>query len=594
MDGLKLPIFLLILLLAIGWFLFMPSGHMPKLHKKLQTKTTDNTKSDVVEKALKEFSKHNYEAVVSLLGAQSSFKEYSVQKILAYSLAGLKRFDSSIVAFEKLLKIKRYPEDGYSLAYLYEVTGRMKVARMLYQDLLSATMKPKLKRRVYEGLARTANFENNTKLALKYSIDMVRYYPDSPLGFVSIFKLFKVIGKTKKLDKLIEIGDRYHKDNYEYNFWLGSLYFELADYDKALERFRACVRIDPDNSTPFYYSYRILKKQKNLESALRELEKYYNRNPLLPNVFFEAAVDAKNDGKIKLAYKFIRSALTMDSTLLGRDDQGTLREVERYVRRKGSQLDKMFMEAFMSYVNGDTDVALEQAKRLKPKVKGTKFAIEVNRIIGECYRLKSQDKAYAKYLAELEREKNLAKRAKAASKTMAAVVDDGETKIEEIKKRAMMNPNDLKKQYLAGLQLSRLGELKDAEVFFKNAIRLNPNILEPNFSLAKLLAFEKNYSEAKKYINKALEINPNSSLTLSLSATVKYEDGDIHGAESDANSALLANPNNGEAFLILAEVYSKNHRFDKAVEQIQQGLEVERDPIRRKRFMALKNSIRSY
>ncbi len=596
MDGIKLPIILLIIVLVLGVYLFNPfappkPGPKPKAEPVATTTEPEQTLEELTSSAQAAFMKSDYNGVIKLLEPHHTVANHEIQRLLGYSYAGVKRFDPAIVAFEKSLDLRKTPEVGYSLAYLYEITGRISVARMLYEDLRKARLLPKTERAIYEGLARTSSFENDAKLTLKYNSELIRKFPNSPEGYVALIKLFRHLGHTRDLPALVKAGDKYQLENFDYNFWLGTIYYDTGKFDEALKRFRRCIKITPDNSTPYYYSYRILKRQKNIEQALKELEQYHRLNPLLPHIFFEAAIDAKNENKILLSYKFIRSALTMDRVLLGRDDKGAMYAIERQIRAKGSELDKSFLTAFTNYINGDYKIAREQILHLDAAVKGGEYEDDARRILRECDLLEMQDERYNNHVRELQRQKEL--ESAAMMQQMAVNTDiDEETEADLIKRKAMMNPNDLRLQYAAGLKLARMGFIADAKRFLDDAIRLNPNTLEPNYSMAKILIHEDNFPEARSYIDRALKINPNSSQTLSISADLYLRNRDFSRAKSEAEGALKANPNNGEARLVLARIHLGNGDAKNAIREVNMGLEVERDPERRQQLVRLKENLK--
>lgn len=594
MDGIKLPVFLLIVILALAAFFLNPfSGKKPKPDKPRQTDTVSSQKEakDLIIEAEKAFSDQDFQKVISLLGPSKDEKNYEIQRMLGYSFAALKLFDDAIVAFEKSLELRKVPENGFSLAYLYEITGRINVARLLYEELLSAQLPPKMQRGVYEGLSRTSVFENDTKAALNYNMEMVKRYPESTEGFVALLKIIRSTGQIKGIEKLVAHGDNFHKRNFEFNFWLGLLYFEIGNFNDSLKRFKACIEIDPENSTPYYYTYRILKRQKNIEQALADLENYHKLNPLLPHIFFEAAIDAKNEGRLDLAYKFIRSAYTMDRTLLGRDDKGTMRAVERMIKSSGSEIDKKFLSVFVNYINGDHKLARDQIKHLLPKLANSELKIDANRILNELDLLDRQERDYQNYLSRLERQKQQQQAMMQAAATSGPNEFENETQADQIMRKAMINPNDLKMQYFAGLQLARIGAVEDAKRFFENALRLNPNVLEANYSMAKVLMFQQQNRKAREYVDRALKINPNNSQSLSMSASLHLQERDFSRAQSDAEGALKANPNNGEARLVLAEIAVRNNDYRKASKEVNMGLEVEKDPERREKLLRLKKSL---
>jgi tetratricopeptide (TPR) repeat protein len=598
MDGLKTPIILLIIVLVAGIFLFNPFASRPtrdrpdKPGDDSQTEVPSASRETLIEDAKKAFARNDFQKTVTLLNKFRKENDYEIQRMLGYSYAGLKMFDPAIVAFEKTLEKRKVPENGFSLAYLYEITGRLKVARLLYEDLLNAKLPPKMLKAVYEGLSRTSVYENNTKAAFQYNMEMVKRYPESPEGFVALIKILKNIGSLKGIENLVARGDKFQKNNFEYNFWLGVLYFEAGKFDKALKRFRTCIKIDPKNSTPYYYSYRILKRQKNIETALKDLEKYHKLNPMLPHIFFEAAIDAKNEGRLDLTYKFLRSAYTLDRTLLGRDDKGAMRAVEKMINQKGRKLDKQFMTAFINYINGDYKVARDQIRHLLPRIKGTDMETDAMRILRECDLLDKQERDYKGYMAGIQRQRLLEQQALMQSAAANAQKEfSNETEAEIIMKKAMINPNDLHMQYYAGLQLAKLGAIEDAKRFFQNALRLNPNVLEVNYSMAKVLIFQNQNLQAREYIDRALKVHPNNSQTLSLSASLHFKERDYSRAKSDAEAALKSNPNNGEARLVLAEVAMKQNNFRQALKEVEKGLRIEKNPERRQKLLNIKNSL---
>lgn len=596
MDGIKLPVFLLVLVLGLGVYLYTSTPQPVDRSAAEQSSTADETlmpsSQDPIMLAQKAFSSENYPEVIRSLSSFVNRQDYEIQRMLGYSFAAEKMFDAAIVAFENSLKLRRIPENGYSLAYLYEITGRLNVASLLYQDLLEAQLPPQMNRAVYEGLARTSIFEQDTRRSFRNNSQLIKKYPDSHEGFIALIKIMRNTGQTKGLENLIAAGDRYHSENFEYNFWLGVLLYETGNFDESLTRFYKCIKIDQENSTPYYYSYQILKRQKSISQALEDLEQYHKLNPLLPHIFFEAALDAKGEGRLDLAYKFLRSSLSRDRTLLGRNDRGTLRAIERMIQADASELDKKFFTAFMNYINGDYKIANNQLTHLAPQLKNTHLQTDSERILHECKMLEQQDLRYDRQLREMRHQQELARMASTQSNQPISPgqKDDARSKV---RRQAMNNPNDLRLQYSAGLELARMGYPDDAKLFFESALRLNPDILEPHYSLAKLLINQNDILSARTHIDAALRINPNSTQALSVSADLHLKNRDFSRAKSDAEASIRANPNNGEARIVLAEVYARNNDLRQAITQIDMGLEVERDPQRREKLLRLRESLRN-
>ncbi|MDN5280477.1 MAG: hypothetical protein PWR01_4442, partial [Clostridiales bacterium] len=261
------------------------------------------------------------------------------------------------------------------------------------------------------------------------------------------------------------------------------------------------------------------------------------------------------------------------------------------IKASGSEIDKRFFSGFINYINGDHKVARDQIQHLLPRLVGSELENDAKRILRECELLDQQEKDYQGYLARLERQKRLQQQALLQASSQQSREIESETEAEIVKRKAMTNPDDLRLQYTAGLQLARLGQIEDAKRFLENALRLNPNVLEVNYSMAKILMFQENNRRAREYLDRALKTNPNNSQALSMSAALHLKERDFSRAQSDAEGALKANPNNGEARLVLAEIAMRNNDFRLALKEINRGLEVEKDQERRQKLMRMKKNL---
>ena len=148
MDDLKLPIFLLICILCGAGFYFYNKSHNPTQPKVKPKKVVEETISEEekaeqkaeanlekIKNAKKAFAKEDYKKTLEFLAGLEDKEDYDVQRMFAYIYSSKKEYDRAIIFFEKVLKIKKVPVDGYSLAYLYEVTGRSSAAASLYTEL---------------------------------------------------------------------------------------------------------------------------------------------------------------------------------------------------------------------------------------------------------------------------------------------------------------------------------------------------------------------------------------------------------------------------------------------------------------------------
>lgn len=102
-------------------------------------------------------------------------------------------------------------------------------------------------------------------------------------------------------------------------------------------------------------------------------------------------------------------------------------------------------------------------------------------------------------------------------------METGELKQEDFERRAIAlsyrydelisrDPNNVEVLILYGKYLRRLGQNRQANVFFAHADRLSPNLAVVKQQLGNYLAEEGNYPEALTYYMKAVELEPNEAV----------------------------------------------------------------------------------
>jgi tetratricopeptide (TPR) repeat protein len=599
MDSLKIPIILLLLMVgALGYFLLGPgSGKKPLPGPKPGTPTSTDPQPAVLDEptavvaANKALAADDFSAVIQTLTPHQTSSSHRVQALLGYGYAGLKDFPAAAQAFEKALADYRDPAYGYSLAYLSEHLGEMELAQNLYRDLLKAKLDKNIRLKVFLGLARCSLFTNSTKEAVSAYQQAILLDPTVEEPFVGLLKLMKQAGSMKGIETIRDKGDLFHSKSFNYVFWLAQVLYDNGKFDEALKLFRTATELNPDNSSPFYYIYRILARGNKHEEAMAELERFYAINQFLPYIFFQAALDAKQASRLDLAFKFIRTAITMDRSLLGRDDQGTLYAVEQFLNKNGRPEEKTFMKAFNAFINSDFHGAHRAISPIAPQVTDPRLRDDIKRLLRECEKHFRTERAYSDYQARLAAEqRRVMDSLRSAMAQRRQTLEESPT--DEIKQQAMGNPTDARLQYETALKLARMGDIEGAKTFLGETLRINPDIHEAYYSLGKLAQAQGDLNEARRHLQEAIRRNPSSSQALSLSAQLSLDLGDADRAREEALGAIRSNPNNGEARLVMATIYQSQGDLQKAKLEIDLGLAVERDPERRNQFTALKNQLR--
>lgn len=594
MESVKVPFILLVLL--VGVFLYMGSPFKPPQTTRATATPTPTVKppnmNDQLKKASEAFDKNDFQTIIQALDSFKTSDDHRVQSLLGYGYAGLKDLPAAAEAFEKALKGRRDPSYAYSLAYVYETMGEFAKARDQYQDLKSAPLTKGVMLKVILGIARCSALINEPKAAFEAYKEALKEDPTRLDSYLGILKLMKSAGSYQMIPKLREKGDQYHSENFMYNFLLGNLYYDSGDFEKALTAFQKAAKIDPKNSSPFYYIYRIYRKTRKIEEAVNELEKFYVLNPYLPFIFYQAALDSKNENRLDLAFKFLRTSVIMERALLGRDDNGTIYAVERYVQENGTSDEKLFMQVFKEYTGGNFRKALELAIKSAPKLKDRRLQMDNDRLIVEVRSLVAGEDKYNSYLAGMREQQDAAmaalkaKMAEKGNQPEAVKADPGD----ELKRVALSNPKDAKLQYSTALQLARLGDLDGAKTFLRETIRANPTISEAYYSLGKIAKVQGDLNEASNHLLQAVKVNPANSQAHSMLATIFLDMNDTERARQCAESAINNNPNNSEARLVLAKIFSQTNK-QRALDEIEIGLAVEQDPQKQQEFASLKSQL---
>ncbi|WP_269606532.1 tetratricopeptide repeat protein [Prochlorococcus marinus] len=123
--------------------------------------------------------------------------------------------------------------------------------------------------------------------------------------------------------------------------------------------------------------------------------------------------------------------------------------------------------------------------------------------------------------------------------------DIGKLKDAEIyyRKAIKINPNFVKAHLNLANILSEVGDLKGAELSIRKAIELKPNQVDGHYNLGIILKELGKLKEAELSNRKAIELNPNLSKLHSNLASVLRELGDLRGAELATRKAIELNPN---------------------------------------------------
>ena len=269
-------------------------------------------------------------------------------------------------------------------------------------------------------------------------------------------------------------------------------------------------------------------------------------------------------------------------------------DIEKVVRDKGSETEKVFVNAFICYLNGDYEYATSEINKVKTELDNSIYKNDYKLVLQGCDRLAKIDKkrdddikAYENYLKEEEEAKKKAMEAETAANAgnLKSYSD------KDLKDRALKNNSNFNVQIETASEFMRRGNMGEAKFFYKNASDINKKSHIPYFELAKISMFESNNDLAKKNIEIALKNSPDNPDCLALASSIYYNSNDIPKAIECAEYVLKKNPNNTSARIIRAKVYMSEKQFDKANEEIDKALSYEKTNMLRAELLRFKRQI---
>ena len=116
--------------------------------------------------------------------------------------------------------------------------------------------------------------------------------------------------------------------------------------------------------------------------------------------------------------------------------------------------------------------------------------------------------------------------------------------------------------------------------YIRRALELNPSDAASYLFLAELAIDEDKKDLAREAIAKAQAVNPNSLDAFALSAALDFVEGKDADYKAAVASALKINPLYGEAYRVVGDITAPYYRFDEAVEQVRQGIAIDRENAR--------------
>ena len=170
--------------------------------------------------------------------------DIDVIKHIALVYEEQKDINNAITYFEKINELKIDENILYHIGVLYKKSGSYKKAVSFFDRVIQ--LNPNNKNAML-NIASTYKHIDMAN-ALQIYLDIQKIYPDDLNLCIQIYSIYyEMLNFKKALDISLELISK-NQNEYIYYLMAGDCYFELFEYDKAIECYNKSLQFSPDNN----------------------------------------------------------------------------------------------------------------------------------------------------------------------------------------------------------------------------------------------------------------------------------------------------------------------------------------------------------
>jgi protein O-GlcNAc transferase len=327
------------------------------------------------------------------------------------------------------------------------------------------------------------------------------------------------------IDETLRLGLKYHQagnlqqaehiykeilndqpNNYYALNYIGILYYQLGNYDSAIEYIKKALELNP-TADAYYNLGNIYKEYGQLSDALSYFQKALELDPNNADAFNNEGIIYKDKKEYDEAITCFKKAIQLNPN-----------HVISYYNLGVVYKDKNQLDDAISCFN--------KALELNPN------SIAAYYNLGNIFQQKKQ-------------------------------IDDA---IVYYQKAIQLNPNYADVYYNLGLLYQEKGQFNNATINFQRAIQINPNLVDANYCLGVSLQRTGQLNEAIMQYQKALKLNPNYAPTYNNLGAVFYEKGNLDDAIIYFQKSLQYNSNYFEAYYNLGNALYDQGKVEEALD----------------------------
>jgi tetratricopeptide (TPR) repeat protein len=356
---------------------------------------------------------------------------------------------------------------------------------------------------------------------------------------------------------------------------LGLAYWDQNDSGHAFEAFQRAVTVRPSSAEAHNWLGVALMEKSDLQGAIAELRKAVSLNPKYGRAYANLGSALSTSGDLTEAVEVFKKELALEPNSVAAhlnlgialrqkgDAEGALLHLRRVAKAEPSNF-------HIQYELGQT---LRQSGDLTGAVAAFEKALELNPELREGYyglglSLKQQSAAMQKPAAPRA---SPADAAYGRAQEAAAKGDLNDAKAQLIE-AVRADDKHAEAHNLLGFVLGQQGDLESALVHLQRAVALRPESAEAHYNLGVALWYSGSKDRAISELRESVRLDPAAGASHAFLGTALQETGDLPGARLSLQRAIALLPPTSATYIDLGIVYLRAGDLDKALGQIEAGL----------------------
>jgi tetratricopeptide (TPR) repeat protein len=358
---------------------------------------------------------------------------------------------------------------------------------------------------------------------------------------------------------------------------LGLAYWDKNDSQHAFVAFQEAVKVGPTSAEAHNWLGVALMEKSDVPGAIAELRKAVSLNPKYSRAYANLGSALSTSGDLAEAVKVFKQALTLDPNSLAAhlnlgialrqqgDAEGALVHLRRVARAEPNNFHYQYELGQTLRQSGDLAgavAAFENALRINPELQEGYYGLGLA--------LKQQSAAARKPPALN------ASAADEIYKTAqeAAAKGDLNAAKEQLSEAIRADEGHAASHNLLGYILGQQGDLASALPHLERAIALDPAFSDAHYNYGVALWLSGSKAKSLSELRESVRLDPASGATYAFLGMAQRESGDLAGARVSLQRAIALLPATAATYIDLGVVFLRQGELDKALGQLEAGLNV--------------------